>query len=305
MKLAVHYSRSAVALLSGGRIVADCFKCPAWPDLIATIAGQHAAYVHFPLKAGAGAGDAIDTETDRPADWRKVEALLERTGTPFVNVHLSPTAADQPGMPIDTDDPAHIERVTEGLIGDVRAVVARFGADRVIVENDHDNGGLHLRPAYLPEVIGRVVAATGCGLLLDLAHVRLAAQALGVEPRAYLAALPVERLRELHVSGVQPFDERFVSMLDRGGILPTVMQRYVGRPMDHLPMTDSDWRFVAWALDEVRTGRWGRPWVVALEYGGVGPLWEAVTEEDVIAEQVPRLHQLLRDVLRDAPPMQV
>ena len=295
-KIAVHYSRASSALFAGGRITVDCFKCPAWPDLIATVEGQHAAYVHFPLKAGAGIGDAIDTETNRPADWRRVEALLARTGTPFVNLHLSPTAADQPGMPIDTADPAQIERVAACLIGDVRSVVARFGADRVVVENDHDNGGLHLRPAYLPAVIGRVVAETGCGFLLDLAHVRLAAQALGLDPYTYLAGLPIQQLREMHVSGVQPFDDRFVAMLDRGGISPTVMQRYVGRPMDHLPLTDFDWAFTAWALAQVRAGRWGRPWVVALEYGGVGPLWEAVTEEEVLAAQVPRLYELVKGV---------
>ncbi len=179
------------------------------------------------------------------------------------------------------------------LIRDVQAVVARFGAARVIVENDHDNGGLHLRPAYLPEVIDRVVAATGCGFLLDLAHVRLAAHALGIEPHAYVAALPVAAVREVHVSGVQPFGAHFVAMLERGGIAPTIMRRYVGKPMDHLPMTETDWAFAAWALDHIRAGRWGRPWVVALEYGGVGPLWEAVTEADVLAAQVPRLRALV------------
>jgi len=290
---AVHYSRAAAALLTSGHIAADTFKCPAWPDLLPTVLDAHPAYVHFALKAGAGIGDAVDTETGQPADWGRVEALLERTGTPFVNVHLSPTGADLPGMPTDTTAAHDVERVTECLIRDVRAVVARFGAARVIVENDHDNGGLHLRPAYLPGVIGRVVAETGCGFLLDLAHVRLAAHILGTDPHAYGAALPVAAIREVHVSGVQPFGERFVAMLARGGVAPTVMQRYVGRLMDHLPMTEADWAFTGWALDHIRAGRWGQPWVVALEYGGVGPLWEAVTEADVLAAQVPRLHALV------------
>lgn len=294
---AVHYSRAAATLLANGRITIDRFKCPAWPDLIVSVEKQPGAYVHFPLKAGAGNGDAIDTETRRPADWRKVEALLAQTSTPFVNIHLAPTAEDHPGISLDTDDPAHIASVTECLIRDVQSVVARFGADRVIVENDHDNGGLHLRPAYLPEVISRVVAATGCGFLLDLAHVRLAAQAVGVDPYAYLVALPVRQIREMHVSGVQPFGERFVAMLDRGGVSPTVMQRYVGRLMDHLPMTEQDWDFTTWALEQAREGVWGRPWVVAMEYGGVGPLWAAVTEEDVVAAQVPRLYHLVKNML--------
>ncbi len=67
-KIAVHYSQASSVLFAGGHIVVDRFKCPAWPDLIATMQGQHVAYVHFPLKAGAGNGDAIDTETNQPAD---------------------------------------------------------------------------------------------------------------------------------------------------------------------------------------------------------------------------------------------
>jgi len=215
---AVHYSRAAAALLASGHIAADTFKCPAWPDLLPTVLAAHPAYVHFALKAGAGIGDAVDTETGQPADWGRVEALLERTGTPFVNVHLSPIGADLPGMPTDTTAAHDVEHVTACLIRDVQAVVARFGAARVIVENDHDNGSLHLRPAYLPGVISRVVAETGCGFLLDLAHVRLAAHILGIDPHAYCAALPVAAIREVHVSGVQPFGERFVAMLARGGV---------------------------------------------------------------------------------------
>ena len=34
--------------------------------------------------------------------------------------------------------------------------------------------------------------------------------------------------------------------------------------------------------------------MVALEYGGAGPLWEAVTETDVLVDQVSRLYDLVK-----------
>jgi hypothetical protein len=33
---------------------------------------------------------------------------------------------------------------------------------------------------------------------------------------------------------------------------------------------------------------------IALEYGGVGPLWELVTDKDILREQIPRLHDLIK-----------
>jgi hypothetical protein len=33
---------------------------------------------------------------------------------------------------------------------------------------------------------------------------------------------------------------------------------------------------------------------VALEYGGVGPVWEAVTDMEVLREKVPHLYELVK-----------
>ena len=97
MRFAVHYSRPAADLVDAGAIAPDFFKCPAWPDLIATVQANYPIYVHFPLRVGSGIGDAIDTETHQPAGWKKIETLLTQTDTPFVNLHLEPTVHDHYG----------------------------------------------------------------------------------------------------------------------------------------------------------------------------------------------------------------
>ena len=131
-------------------------------------------------------------------------------------------------------------------------------------------------------------------MLLDISHARLAAHHLGMDAWDYIHALPVERIREIHVTGIQHFDARWVALLRRAGLDAGVIQGLVGRLVDHLPLTADDWAFAAQSLDHIRRGVWGQPWIVALEYGGVGPVWEAVTDMEVLREQIPRLYELVK-----------
>jgi uncharacterized protein (UPF0276 family) len=296
MKLAVNYSAATAELLRRGDVDFDYFKTPAWPDLIATAQALRPVNVHFPLLVGYGIGDALDGETGQPPEWGKIEALLAQTGTPLVNVHLVAPPPAYPGVPLDTDDPTHIDLITERLIADVSAVVHRFGAERVIAENNPPNADECLRPAYQPEVISHVVRESGCGLLLDLAHVRLAAGALGLDARWYAEALPVERIREIHVTGVQRVEGRWLDRMRQQGVAPAEMERLAGRLTDHLPMTDEDWSLYVWAMAQIGAGHWSRPWIVTFEYGGVGPLWEALTDADALRTQAPRLRRIVTGI---------
>ena len=167
------------------------------------------------------------------------------------------------------------------------AVVARFGAERVVVENDH-SGGRNLPAAYRPDVICRLVEETGCGFLLDVAHARIAARHLGLDVRPYIEALPVGRIREMHITGVQFFDTAWAERLRQAGEDESVIRFCAGRWMDHLPMTEEDWDLAAWALDRIRSGAWARPWVVAFEIGGVGPFFGATTDAGALARDIPR-----------------
>jgi uncharacterized protein (UPF0276 family) len=293
MRLAVNYSAAASGLLRRGAVSFDAFKVPAWPDLADQARVQHPTYVHFPLIVGAGLGDALDGETNAPADWGKVERLLSETDTRFINVHLAPAPEHMPHIPADGVAPEHAEAVAERMLDDLRPVVARFGADRVIAENDQLNAGQTLRAAYLPEVITAVIEEAGCGLLLDLSHARIAADVLGIPLDDYLEALPLARLRDLHITGVQIFDDGWMARMRSWGIPEAQVQDRLGLAQDHLPMTDPDWAALAALLDRVRRREVPEPWMATFEYGGVGPMWEAVTVEAILAEQIPLLKAML------------
>lgn len=125
--VAVNYSAATAGLYKAGQIQIDRFKCPDWPDLISSAQRILPLYVHFSLKAGLGKGDALETGTDQPPDWERIEGMLAQTGTPFVNIHLSPTIADHSDGPVDTTTPAYIETLTEYLVKDVQSVVKTTG----------------------------------------------------------------------------------------------------------------------------------------------------------------------------------
>jgi uncharacterized protein (UPF0276 family) len=294
MQLAVNISAPAERLLEQGRIDFDFFKLPAWPDLLRGPARKRPAYVHFPLKAGSGIADAFDTETNQPAHWDTINALLEISQTPHVNVHLAPRLGDCPEIDPVALDPASIEKVTTNLLRDVNSVTRRFGPQRVIVEGIYDHQLTYLHQALLPQVIRRVVEETGCGFLLDLSHARLAARCLGIDPYDYLNQLPTAQLREIHVTGIQLFDERWIGRLRQTNADMSKVLRFAGALMDHLPMIQEDWVFFTWAMEQIRQRNWAAPWVVTFEYGGIGSWWADITDESILMEQVPRLLALVR-----------
>jgi len=299
MDFAVHYSVPAAALFDAGAIAVDRFKCPAWPDLVAQVQARYPLYIHFPLRVGRGTGP-IDTDTKQAPDWDGIDRLLTQSGMPCVNVHLEPIVQEHPDIPIDSRDPGHAETLIGALIRDVREVVARYGAQRVIAENV-PNGHSTPQLAFSPDVIRRVIEETGCGFLFDVSHARRAARALGMEADTYIAMLPTERTREIHITGIQVFDERWAAILARAGLDQRVIAHFLGRWQDHLPFTEADWTFAAWAMDEIRRGAWGDPWIISLEYGGVGPLWEAITDEEILRAQVPRLADLVKGAVPARP----
>lgn len=267
MRLAINYTPQAAALLDSGQIELDLYKCPDWPDLITQAQQQRPVYVHFPLHAGNG--------NMASADWALVDRLFNETDTAYINIHLAPHRRFFPDMPLDTRDPAWIDPLAEHTLQDIYPVIERFGRDRIILENvPYDPVPAYglTRVPTLPAFITRIVEETGCGLLLDTAHARIAALYLDMDPLDYIDALPAHALRELHVTG-------------------TIYREEVWQ--DHFPMTPPDWALLQHVVDHIQAGDWPQPDIIALEYGGVGPMFEWRSDSAVIAQELPRIRQML------------
>jgi uncharacterized protein (UPF0276 family) len=266
MELSVNYSLEAADLLREGAIRFDRIKCPDWPDVIAAAREMLPVYVHFPLDAGSRSG--------RPPNFAAADEMARQTHTPYVNLHLVTWQRDFPEHAADSTDPALRAAVIEQMLADVEAAAAVVGRERLILENIPYFGpaGEFHRASVEPEVIRTVVERSGCGFLLDLSHARIAAHYLGVDGRGYVEQLPVDRLRELHVTGVRHVKTRLA---------------------DHMDLGEEDWAWVRTAMERVRSGDWPRPWTVALEYGGIGEPFKWRSDRAVLARQVPQLYDLV------------
>ncbi len=269
MEFAINFSYQALELFKKNSIPLDRFKCPDWPHLIKKAARYRPVAVHFTLNAGNG--KLAET------DWELVQNWLDHTGTPYVNIHIAPTSKHYPEINLEHPDKDQETLLIDNLLKDIHAVVERFGAERVIAENTpyHADRGHVIRTGAEVAVISRLVNETGCGLLLDLSHARIAAHYLGVDEHDYLCGLPVDRIRELHFTGLHQLN---------------------GRLQDHLEALPDDWVELGWALERIKQGDWNRPWLLAFEYGGVGEKFAWRSESSVIGEQAPRLYRMLQGV---------
>lgn len=266
MQFAVNWSPEVAKLLEAGAIQVDMFKCPDWDILLADALAQHPSYVHFPLTIG---------NNQQPEwDFKAIHHRLETTDTRFVNCHIIPNNTVHPAD-IHHDDLIPI------LIDEVQALVTEFGADRVIIENcpyfagNVDEG--YMQQGVNPRVFHDIISATGCGFLLDMAHVSLVTDFLGQSFEEAISALPIQHIREFHITGIGQWSTGVIG--------------------DHMPMQDADWQRLDFCFSQFKSGAWRMPDVIAFEYGGIQMLRDICgSDEMVLAKQIPTLYQLAHDL---------
>ena len=192
-----------------------------------------------------------------------IAALLagqRQTASPWLSAHLDCyTTAEahaylQRGEPL----PRYTEREGFDLIcGAVEAVKPHLPVP-LLLENMPQWPTPDWDPATSPAFITRVLDQTQCGMLLDLAHVRVSAANLGRDVHAYAEELPLERVVEIHVSGPRRRSEWWHDA--------------------HEVMVDEDYALLEWVLRRVT------PKAVTLEY------WK---NPEYVREQLLRLAELI------------
>jgi uncharacterized protein len=130
----------------------------------------------------------------------------------------------------------------------------------VILENMSSLPGPHGRyaPEADPHMLSEVIEATGSGLLLDLAHARIGAQAMKMEVHEYIKLLPLERLQQIHVSGPRWRD---------GALFDA-----------HQSLEEEDYALLEWVLERAQ------PRVVTLEY---------IRERELLGQMLYRLYKVI------------
>lgn len=139
---------------------------------------------------------------EQPNVMEFTQRMLSLTRAPWLSVHLGFSAAQ---VQFDGGMQIRSELLTRGevLANICRNVAHLANAIPVplLIENlDYNLGGAYeyiCEPAFIAEVLHQ----THVGLLLDLAHARVSASRLGCTITDYLAYLPLDQVKQLHVSG--------------------------------------------------------------------------------------------------------
>lgn len=163
------------------------------------LAALEAVRARHPLSLhGVGLSLAADADPDRQ-HLAALRVLVDRFEPFVVSEHLAWSThrgAHQPDLLPFPRSRAALVRIADN-IGRTQDALAR----RVLIENP--SLYLPLKGHDLDEVdfLKALVAATGCGLLVDVNNVFVSARNLGYSAEAYLDALPADAIGEIHLAG--------------------------------------------------------------------------------------------------------
>lgn len=259
MKLAVNYSSPLINLIKNKTIQLDLIKCPDWDGMLSVAEGHGQVTIHFDMDAGLGNTFNVD--------FARIRALMDRTFTPHVNTHLVTPKH------FDPDNPVEVEKIKRLWRDEILLMIDHFGSDAVALEQfPYTESTPNIKVATEEGTFSQVINDTGCRLLLDLSHAAITADTRQIDVRDYIRALPLERLAEIHINGIKPYN----------GVLT-----------DHFELGPQDWDLLEWALDEISSGHWRKPEIVAFEYGGVGQTFMWRTNPEVLKTQVPILYKMV------------
>jgi hypothetical protein len=259
MKFAVNYSIPLIHLLEEKAIQVDLIKCPDWEGMLEEAKKHNPITIHYDHDVGLGNTFNLDLS--------RVENLMQQTATYHVNTHLVAPRN------FDPDNRQEVKKINWLWREEINVLTEYFGPELVALEHfPYTFANPHIRMAADSKVFTRVIQDTGCMLLLDLAHARITADTLGIDVKEYIQDLPLDRLVELHITGIRP---------------------YAGVLTDHFELKEAGWENLQWALGEIKAGHWRKPRLAAFEYGGVGDPFVWRTHKDVLRSQVPKLHEMI------------
>jgi uncharacterized protein (UPF0276 family) len=92
------------------------------------------------------------------------------------------------------------EELFGNVVRNVRGLAAQIPVPLFLENLDYNPGGAYEQVCQ-PGFIAAVLEESEVDLLLDLAHARVSASRLGLSTTDYLMWLPMERVRQIHVSG--------------------------------------------------------------------------------------------------------
>ena len=207
-----------------------------------------------------GSAEALDRD-----HLARVKALIEQVEPVLVSEHLAWSAIGgvylNDLLPLAYTEASlelfcrHVEEAQEGL------------GRRLLIENP--SSYLRYRLSQIPEAefMTEIARRTGCGILCDVNNIYVSAFNFGFDPIAYLQALPVEAIGEIHLAGHHAAEGVDILIDDHGS--------RVAEPV--------------WGLYVAALRRFG-PVLTLIEWDTNLPALDVLLEEARRAEEVAHVH---------------
>jgi uncharacterized protein len=191
----------------------------------------------------------------------RLAALVNRVDAPFFSDHLSYSRLN--GVYLHDLLPLPFnEEAVEHVVLRVREVMKRVGRP-FLLENPSYYARMPGGTLSEADFLRHVSEQADCGLLLDVNNVYVNAQNHGYAPRAFVDALPLERVVQIHLAGHERFPEAIIDT--HGG-----------------PVCDEVWSLYRYVLE--RTG----PVSTLIEWDQSIPSMEAVLDQADLARGLLR-----------------
>jgi uncharacterized protein len=154
---------------------------------------------------------------------REVAALAQRTRARLVSDHLCWTGVDGENghdlYPLPYTEPV-LRHVAERV-----AIAQDLLGRRIAIENPSTYLGFRSSSMSEPEFLARLCEKADCALLLDVNNVYVSETNGRRDPAAYLAALPADRIVQIHLAGHARVRGRLVDTHD-APVAPEVWELY-------------------------------------------------------------------------------
>ena len=256
IQLTAKLSDGLIELVQSGAVWIDGVEANPWLD-VEQIRAYRRQFPEWPFYFHHG--DLVSRLRWAPGTGERLREYIEATKTPWLSFHCSllppgyVTVGTKLGWYLPSPNPA---RVIERFVAGVNKL-REFNLPILL-----ENMPAFPTPKYAFETsvenISEILARTGAGLLLDLAHARVVASVFGLNVHDYLAGLPLERMRQIHISGPRA----------KRGLLYDA----------HEDLREADYELLGWVL--VRR----KPEVVTLEYFG---------DKEKLCNQLTRIREVI------------
>jgi len=196
MKYVCNYSNELIELIQEDPRFCDYIKIGAFG---LTLDCLESAFSYKPLMIhGFGWFERGGMATIDVMDFDQMNSLMKKYGSPCLGMHALAYPKDQ----IREDLVSHMTQI-------LRSVQKKLSYELIIENMDYSpfyDYETTVIESVKPEFYTKLLHSTGLNMLLDISHAKVSAYQIGMDIYDYLEELPLEKVREIHISG-SAFDE--------------------------------------------------------------------------------------------------